>query len=91
MWRHVERIEKGTSFPGMHPYGWKTIMSVRLDCGHTYIFEPHEPAFTHDRGPRVGGSVDCIWCDSAFTRTMKRLGGHLLVGRYVDERRGRLR
>jgi hypothetical protein len=92
MWRNVEQIEEGRCLPGFHPYGWERVMSVRLDCGHTYIFQPDEPAFTNEqRGPRIGGDIDCIWCDSSFTRATKRLAGHYLVGRYVDERHGRLR
>lgn len=92
MWKRVEEIEEHRQFPGIHPYGWVKIMSVRLDCGHTYIFQPDEPAFTHEQsGPRVGREIDCIWCDSTLTRATKRLGGHYLIGRYFDERGERLR
>ena len=95
MWRDVERIEDVTSPPkgaeSIFPSGGPFCL-VRLDCGHTYIFQRHEPAFTNERqGPRLGGQIDCIWCDSMFARNAKRLGGHYLGRRYVDERTGRLR
>ena len=95
MWRDVERIEEVTS----PPKGAESIFasggpfcSVRLDCGHTYIFQRYEPASTNERyGPHVGGQVDCIWCDAMLARTAKRLSGHYLSGRSVDERTCRLR
>ena len=92
MWRDVEQIEESRCLPGSNPYGWERVISVRLACGHTYIFQPDEPAFTNEQyGPRMGGDVDCIWCDSMFARMMKRLGGHCMVGRCVDERNGWLK
>lgn len=92
MWRQVERIEEHHALPGIHPYGWLKNMAVTLDCGHTYTFQPDEPAFTDaQRGPRVGRDIDCIWCDSTLARTLKRLGGHYLVGRNLDEDHERLR
>lgn len=92
MLRNVENIEKGHLLPGVHPYGWTTIMTVKLDCGHSYIFEPDEPAFANEGfGPRIGQEMDCIWCDSALNRMAKRMSGHYLVGRHVDEQAGKLR